>query len=245
MILKDNHIPLYLKLYWKLKDDIHFMELSPGERMPTVDELHKTYGVSGGTVRKSLELLEKDGLISKKRGLGVSVRDDVKVPPYNPVITGDTYKSDILKFDYLLISDGWIEVTNRIRNLFNGQSDVFQNSQIYLMESLLTRKEDHRRRNYAIAYIPAWIVNRVGVENLRASAPEGLIEFNEIKTDRMTLEARPWICNAEVGKILGVLEGSAISRNMCTHYSEENRILACVETIPRVNATFRELKLEW
>ncbi|MCP4754108.1 MAG: GntR family transcriptional regulator [Proteobacteria bacterium] len=30
------------------------------------------YGVSRGTVRKTLELLEKDGLISNKRGVGKS-----------------------------------------------------------------------------------------------------------------------------------------------------------------------------
>ncbi len=46
MKLHENHIPLYLQLYWKLKDDINFMEFSPGERLPTVEELHKQFGVS-------------------------------------------------------------------------------------------------------------------------------------------------------------------------------------------------------
>ena len=245
MKLRENHIPLYLKLFWKLKDDIQFMELLPGERMPTVKELHKLYGVSQGTIRKTLELLEKDGLISKKRGLGVSVRDDVKVPIPNPVATGDVYKSRIQRFDIQALSEGWITATNRIRNLFHDQADTFQNNQIYQIQNLLTHKEEHRRRNYAIGYIPAWIMRVADEGNIKSFAAEGFIRFNGIKTARITSESRPWICNAEIAEILGVSEGSAIFRRLYTHYSEENRILTCVESFPTANATIRELKLEW
>ncbi len=245
MKLKENHIPLYLKLYWKLKDDIHFMELSPGERMPTVEELHKLYGVSQGTVRKTLELLDRDGLILKKRGLGVSVRDDVKVPAYGPIMTGDMYKSNIQEFDLQFLSEGWVEAPNRIRILYNDRGDAFQNNQIYQIEVLLTHKENDRRKTYAIGFIPAWIMSLVDVEDIRTSALEGLVQFNGIKTDRMTLETRPWICNAEVGKILGILEGNAVFRRMYTHYSADNQILACAENIATANATIQELKLKW
>lgn len=245
MKLREDHIPLYLKLYWKLKDDIQFMELSPGERMPTVEELHKLYGVSQGTVRKSLELLEKDGLISKKRGLGVSVRDDVKVQTPNPVVTGDVYKSRIQRFDHQILSEGWIEATKRIRVLFDDQADTFRNNQIYRLQSLMTHQEDHRRKNYVIVYIPAWLVSLTGEEKTKSSAAEGLVQFNGIKTVRMTSEVRPWICNAEIGEMLGISEGSAMFRRLYTHYSLDNRILAYVESFPTANASIREMKLEW
>ncbi len=245
MKLQDNHIPLYLKLYWKLKDDIHFRELSPGERMPTVEELHKLYGVSQGTVRKTLELLEKDGLISKKRGLGVSVRDDVKVPSPNPSATGDEYKSRIQLFDFHTLSEGWIEVSKRIRVLFDDEADVFRNNQIYQIQNLLTHQDDHRRKNYAIAYIPAWLVNLTGEEKIKSFAAEGFVQFDGIKTVRISIELRSWICNAEVGKVLDISEGSAMFRRLYTHYATDNRILAIVDSLPTVSATIRELKLEW
>ncbi len=57
-MFSENHIPLYLKLYWKLRDDILDLEMVSGERMPTVAQLHEQYGVSQGTVRKALDLLE-------------------------------------------------------------------------------------------------------------------------------------------------------------------------------------------
>jgi len=245
MKLKENHIPLYLKLYWKLKDDIQFKELSPGERMPTVEELHKLYGVSQGTVRKTLELLEKDGLISKKSGLGVSVRDDVKVQAPDPIATGDEYRARIRLFDHQILSDGWIEASNKIRVLFDDQADTYRNKHIYQIRSLLTHQDDHRRKNFVIVYIPAWLMSQTSEEKIKSSAVEGLVQFNGIKTVRIAQETRPWICNAEIGEILGVSEGSAMFRRLYTHYSSDNRILACVESFPTANASIREIKLEW
>ncbi len=213
--------------------------------MPTVEELHKLYGVSQGTVRKTLELLEKDGLISKKRGLGVSVRDDIKVPTPNPSATGDEYKSSIRRFDVQTLSEGWVEATTRIRNLFNDQADVFRNNQIYQIRNLMTHEEDNRRKNYIMGFIPAWIMNLVDEESIRRSVAEGGVQINGIKTDRITSETRPWICNAEVGQILGVSEGSAMFRRLYTHYASDHRILAIVESFPTANASIREIKLEW
>ena len=61
----------------------------------------------------------------------------------------------------------------------------------------------------------------------------------------MVLESRPWICDAEVGKTLGISEGCAIFRRMYTHYSTDNRILAFVESFATANVSIRELKIEW
>jgi len=245
MKLKENHLPLYLKLYWKLKDDIQFMELSPGERMPTVEELHKLYGVSQGTVRKTLELLEKDGLISKKRGLGVSVRDDIKVPTPNPSESGDEYRSRIQLFDYQTLSKGWVEASKRIRVLFENQVDVFQDNQIYQLQILMMHQEDHRRKNYVIIYVPAWLMSQTGEENINSFVKEGLVQFNGIKSVRIASELRPWICNAEIGEILDVAEGSAMFRRLYIHYSTDNRILALVESFPTASASIREMKITW
>jgi len=245
MKLQENHIPLYLKLYWKLKDDIHFMELPPGERIPTVEELHKLYGMSQGTVLKSLDLLQKEGLITKKRGTGVSVRDDINIKLRNPIVTGEIQKSRILQFDIQTLSEGWVTVTNRVRNLFNDRADAFRDNQVYQIRNFATHKEDKRRKNYSIVFIPAWIMSLVGEENIRRIATDGLIQFNGIKTDRITAENRPWICNAEVGEVLGIPEGSAMFRRLYIHYSADNRILACVDLFPTANATIRELKLQW
>ena len=84
MEFKEGNIPLYFQFYLKIKNDILLGEIEPGSRMPNIEGLHDQYGVSHATVRRALALLEKEGLIIKKRGLGIIVRDQVDLPIWNP-----------------------------------------------------------------------------------------------------------------------------------------------------------------
>ncbi len=228
-----------------MKDDILYRELSPGERMPTVEELHKLHGVSQGTIHKTLDLLERDGLISKKKGTGISVREDIRILNDVPVMTGEAYKSGILQFDMQILSMNWVEASARIRNRFNNRADAFQNDKIFQVRSLLTHKDDPQRKNYNLVLIPAWIINQVGKDIIRCSGLEGLVQFNGIKTDRIAVESRAWNCNAEIEEILGLTEGNAVFRRMYTHYSVDNRILTFVDSVTSANITHSEIKLEW
>jgi GntR family transcriptional regulator len=64
---KNRGIVLYRQLATVLRQ--HFIEskLTVGSRIPTEFELSKTFGVSRGTVRQALGLLEKEGLIDRVR----------------------------------------------------------------------------------------------------------------------------------------------------------------------------------
>lgn len=67
----------YLQLAQKLRRQIALDGLKPGDRLPTEDELVQTHGLSRITIRRALSLLEKDGLVSRKRKLGTFVSGDV------------------------------------------------------------------------------------------------------------------------------------------------------------------------
>ena len=64
---------LYMKLYLQLRDMILGGEIPLGEKLPTEQELQATYKVSRDTLRKSMALLEKDGLIERKASRGTFV----------------------------------------------------------------------------------------------------------------------------------------------------------------------------
>lgn len=69
--MKDNdHLPKYIKMKNIIEDLIGKSELKPGERIPTENELSRDYNVSRHTVRKALELLEREGKLEKKQGIG-------------------------------------------------------------------------------------------------------------------------------------------------------------------------------
>jgi GntR family transcriptional regulator len=67
--------PLYLQVRDALAARIASGELLPGSAIPSEGELARQIGVSAGTVRKALQLMEADRLILRRQGRGTFVRD--------------------------------------------------------------------------------------------------------------------------------------------------------------------------
>lgn len=67
--------PIYLQVYDILKSDIINETWPVGRILPSEVDLAKVYGVSVGTMRKSLSLLVNEGLIVRQRGRGTVVAD--------------------------------------------------------------------------------------------------------------------------------------------------------------------------
>ena len=67
--------PLYQQLRDALADRIATGEWKVGQAVPNELELARDLGVSAGTVRKSLDLLERDHLITRRRGKGTFVNN--------------------------------------------------------------------------------------------------------------------------------------------------------------------------
>lgn len=78
-------VPLYRKIYLDIKKRILEGELAPGAKLPYERELCDQYGVKRVTIRKSLELLAQEGLITKRMGLGSFVAESgMPAPTANP-----------------------------------------------------------------------------------------------------------------------------------------------------------------
>jgi DNA-binding LacI/PurR family transcriptional regulator len=63
-------LPIYAKIAETLKEEIKNGDLKPGDQLPTEEELCSFYDVSRGTIRKALSLLESEGIISRRQGVG-------------------------------------------------------------------------------------------------------------------------------------------------------------------------------
>lgn len=64
----------YAEIAQDIRASIEDGAIAPGERLPTVVELCELYGVSKVTVRKAVELLAEQGLVSSRRGSGTFVK---------------------------------------------------------------------------------------------------------------------------------------------------------------------------
>ncbi len=75
MLSKSPPLPKYYQLAQTLSGQISSGALKPNDQLPTEDELSQRYGLSRGTVREAMRLLENDGLVRRERGRGTFVSD--------------------------------------------------------------------------------------------------------------------------------------------------------------------------
>ncbi|MEW6339674.1 MAG: GntR family transcriptional regulator [Pseudomonadota bacterium] len=70
----DDRIPRYHRLRDQLAARIAALEWQPHDPLPTEQELATAYGLAVGTVRKAVDLLEREGLVERFQGRGTFVR---------------------------------------------------------------------------------------------------------------------------------------------------------------------------
>lgn len=70
---RDSQQKLYVQIYTIIKEKIEKSEWAAGTRMPTEDELCRTYDVSKATVRIAISELDREGYLKRKQGKGTFV----------------------------------------------------------------------------------------------------------------------------------------------------------------------------
>jgi GntR family transcriptional regulator len=78
--LAGQRTPQYLRIYRTLKRRIDAGELSPGDRLPAQRVLSGEFRVTLMTLRQAIQLLEREGLVETRHGLGTFVAS--KQPSY-------------------------------------------------------------------------------------------------------------------------------------------------------------------
>lgn len=76
-VRRDDGVALWRQIATTLQQRISAGAYSPGERLPTEDQLARGFGVNRHTVRRALEALSRDGLIRVEQGRGSFVAEDV------------------------------------------------------------------------------------------------------------------------------------------------------------------------
>lgn len=101
--LEQKKIPIYLKIYEELKNKIEKNEYPENSKLPSIRQLALKYKLNNITIMKAFTLLEKEGYIIKKRGVGIFVRSKEFLfynTPSNNLI--ETFKVGQLKDNNLI-----------------------------------------------------------------------------------------------------------------------------------------------
>ena len=75
----DEGVPLFIQIAERLADEIADGTLPEGERAPSTNELAAYYRINPATAAKGLGMLTDDGLLEKRRGIGMFVAAGARV----------------------------------------------------------------------------------------------------------------------------------------------------------------------
>jgi GntR family transcriptional regulator len=74
----DEGTPLFTQVAERLAADIADGGLAEGERVPSTNELAAFYRINPATAAKGINVLTDDGLLEKRRGIGMFVTDGAR-----------------------------------------------------------------------------------------------------------------------------------------------------------------------
>src|SRR5690625_2523557 len=75
--LKDNQ-PIFLQIAQLIETNILEQSLKVGERVPSTNEIAKHYQINPATAAKGVNLLVDEGILFKKRGVGMFVSENAR-----------------------------------------------------------------------------------------------------------------------------------------------------------------------
>ena len=67
-------LPIYIRIVRGLEEAILSKEIKEEEQIPSTTYLSKTYSINIATVNKAINILVDEGLVYKKRGIGMFVK---------------------------------------------------------------------------------------------------------------------------------------------------------------------------
>jgi GntR family transcriptional regulator len=106
----------YLSIYEEIAALIKGRTLTPGERIPSENEIMHRYGVSNTTARKVLERLENDGLVRRIKGRGTFVRESPVFRPASEILSF----SENMRLSGLVPSTRVLEINLREGSMTSG-----------------------------------------------------------------------------------------------------------------------------
>lgn len=141
--------PLRVAVYSRIADSIRSRALVPGALLPRETELCIALGVSRTVVREALMLLEEDGLITTKRGVGRFVADSLppqKLDEFRPL-------EDLLMGSGAALSVEVVEFTLQpVTDFVSEQLKLAPDAEFWFRECIVTK--DGEKVALSQEYVP-------------------------------------------------------------------------------------------
>jgi GntR family transcriptional regulator len=204
----DLPTPLYHQIYLMLRERIRAGRLAAGAMLPGEQELAKLFNVSRITVKRSLNELASDGLVSRHRGRGTVVAAGRAVPVVKGSFSTLMHSLRVmgLETEVELIEVADIAADTEIaRHLRLAPGSKVQ-------RAVRRRKIENEPFSYLISFVPSEIAAGYSVEELAATSLLSLLE----RAGAAAQSAEQWITAVEaepqIAAALNVAPAAALLR---------------------------------
>lgn len=199
--------PLYAQVAAMLRNKISSAEWTPRAPIPNEVTLARDLGVSIGTMRKALEMLETERLIRRQQGRGtfvVEISDEAEVDRFSNIVTQGRRLHTSIAFRNVTSETANMEVALHLA--------ISEGDQVTRVETL--RKSSQRFRSYenvfvATAVCPDIEAHELPAGNLLFPLYRRVYKFAIASVDERVF---PHNANAIQARHLGIDEGAAVLR---------------------------------
>jgi GntR family transcriptional regulator len=212
MYPKEN-IPLYFRMYHKIKQSILAGELERGTKIGITGDLAKTYGVAPETMRRALYLLETEGLLIRKQGLGTVIPQNANLDPIEigKLVVHKRIAETVRDSEFKIISADWVPANLRILKLY-GLEQNSSNPMVLKIIHKLVIKNNPGYRLVVTHYVTEYMFGELKLDE--NSTPYEVILSMATWIDstplKLTESIRPYLCTDENAEILGLPDGTPI-----------------------------------
>ena len=224
---RKSPIPLHIQLAERLRESIIGGEYRPGDKLRTEKELGDQLGLSRVTVRSSLALLEREGWIVKRRGLGTFVCDPIEQDLSSVQTTTDVVRARGLSETIAIASFGQVLAPKHVAKALGRPV----NQRLLLVEKL------HHDANGPIALVRCFLPPEIEAEAelLRTQPTVTTISLWElrlgvkIKAARHQIRAEP--AEPNIAARLDLKAGSPVLVLDRISYAEDGKAMEYISSV--------------
>lgn len=211
--------PLYHQIYVLIRDKILSGAYTNRSMIPTEKEMEKTFSVSRITVKRALDELAKEGLVTRQRGRGTMVT-------FTAPVSSDFGNMEGLLEDMLTIA---LETKVRILEFDYTEASPRVTDALKLppasivQRAVRTRTKDGTPFSYVITYVPEDIGSSFGRDDLKDQPILALIEKAGVSIARARQTVTATLADGTTGPALNIGIGSPLLKVSRIVYDENDR----------------------
>ena len=222
-----GELPLYHQVYRVLLERINEEYYPEGEPLPSEPRLAEIFGVSRHTIRRTLDRLEAEGRVTRRRGWGTFPRKLSLKGPVRSNISSLSYEAALTETKVRILSYKTVKADEEVAHHLG----LPLSAKIVRIERV--RSYDGEPFSYSIAYLPETFGQLISKEALGQKTVHGRLEELGIiptSADRILSASA---ADARVASILKVEKGAPLISMKMVVAANLNQPVEYLETLHR------------